>query len=176
MQLTDDQVQQVRQWAGDGASLGEIQRRMDEQFDLSISFMETRFLLGDHGIQLREEEKETDAPPQSPDDSGLIGGEGGADLGGEGEIGGEGGDGGDLPGRPLGGMGSVSVTLDTIAQPGMMASGRATFSDGEGAAWYVDEFGRLGLNPDTPNYRPSEADLGTFQEELAKVAQKAGLG
>jgi hypothetical protein len=46
-----------------------------------------------------------------------------------------------------------------------------TFSDGETAEWMLDQTGRLGLNPTKPGYRPSEADVMSFQRELQRVAQ-----
>ena len=64
--------------------------------------------------------------------------------------------------------------MDTITKPHALASGKVTFSDGETADWMLDQTGRLGLNPSQPGYRPSEADIMSFQRELQRVAQ--GLG
>tara|TARA_R110002096_G_scaffold4501_6_gene21069 strand:- start:7071 stop:7571 length:501 start_codon:yes stop_codon:yes gene_type:complete len=165
MQLTEDQQQKVRQWASEGADLGNIQKRLAEELEITISFMETRFLISDLNITLHEEVEEEPEEPAVSDQAteGPVGEEGG--LGAK-----------DDPEEPsLGGPGEVSVSLDTIAQPGMMASGKATFSDGETAVWYIDEMGRLGMDATTPGYRPAEADLMKFQEELGKAARKAGL-
>ncbi len=166
MQLTDEQQQKLRQWASEGMSLGDIQRQLGEQFELTISFMETRFLLGDLNITLKEDDPSEEAVAEDSlkeaNDSKVDDSEVEEALD-------------EAPGRPLDGLGSVTVTLDTIAKPGMMASGTTTFSDGETAGWYLDEMGRLGLNPDTPDYRPTEADLMKFQQELGKAAQRAGL-
>ncbi|HEU4679399.1 MAG TPA: hypothetical protein VFS35_07755, partial [Terrimicrobiaceae bacterium] len=71
--------------------------------------------------------------------------------------------------------GKVSVTIDQITRPGAMISGRATFSDGQKAEWYLDQTGRLGLNPSTPGYRPSQQDVMDFQVELEKLARSQGL-
>jgi hypothetical protein len=56
-----------------------------------------------------------------------------------------------------------------------MVSGRTTFSDGQTAEWYLDQTGRLGLNPSTPGYRPSQQDVMDFQMELEKLARNQGL-
>ena len=56
-----------------------------------------------------------------------------------------------------------------------MVSGRATFSDGQNAEWYLDQTGRLGLNPSTPGYRPSQQDVMDFQVELEKLARSQGF-
>jgi hypothetical protein len=51
----------------------------------------------------------------------------------------------------------------------MLYSGKVVFSDGARAMWYVDETGRLGLDPDTPGYRPTQEDIAVFQNELKKL-------
>ena len=47
--------------------------------------------------------------------------------------------------------------------------------DGKGAAWYIDQLGRLGLNPDEEGYSPTQEDLAVFQIELRNVLSKQGL-
>ena len=56
-----------------------------------------------------------------------------------------------------------------------MISGRTTFSDGQTAAWYLDQAGRLGLDATTAGYRPSQPDVIAFQTELEKLARAQGL-
>ena len=65
----------------------------------------------------------------------------------------------------------VSVTLDSVAVPGAMVSGRVTFSDGEGGRWMIDQMGRPSLDPDTPNYQPAQQDVADFQVELRKLLE-----
>ena len=48
-------------------------------------------------------------------------------------------------------------------------SNAVVFSDGARAMWYVDETGRLGLDPDTPDYHPTPEDIAVFQNELKKL-------
>ena len=67
------------------------------------------------------------------------------------------------------------MTIDQITRPGAMVSGRATFSDGQSAEWSLDQTGRLGLNPSTPGYRPSQQDVMDFQAELEKLARSQGF-
>ncbi len=59
-------------------------------------------------------------------------------------------------------------------KPGTMISGKVTFSDGENAAWYMDQTGRLGLDPSTIGYRPTERDVLAFQVELQRLARTQG--
>src|SRR5258708_7396453 len=76
---------------------------------------------------------------------------------------------------PSAASGKVSVTVDQIARPGAMASGKVTFTDGNAADWYFDTTGRLGLVPQQANYRPPPADLQQFQAALDAELSKIGL-
>jgi len=69
--------------------------------------------------------------------------------------------GGDDPSAP-----SVSVGLDQVAIPGAMVSGTITFSDGERGRWMIDTMGRPSIDPETPNYQPTQTDLEDFQVKL----------
>ena len=162
MQLTEDQQSQVRQWAEEGASLGEIQKRMESEFEITMPYMEVRFLVSDLQISIQDPDKPKE-PEESTSDL--------ADLGVDDD------DDDELPGDPLGalGGGNVSVTIDEIMRPNTVVSGKATFSDGEVAVWFIDAMGQLGLEPTTEGYRPSEEDFMAFQQELQKAARKAGL-
>lgn len=71
--------------------------------------------------------------------------------------------------------GEVNMTLDELVRPGMMVSGRVTFSDGEPALWGLDQMGRLDLDAETPGYQPSEEDAASFQDQLrAKLEEMRG--
>jgi hypothetical protein len=69
----------------------------------------------------------------------------------------------------------VSVTLDTVTRAGAMASGHVRFSDGQSAAWYLDQFGRLGLVPQQQGYKPTPADVESFQRALERELSRLGL-
>ncbi len=71
--------------------------------------------------------------------------------------------------------GGVSVSVDSLARPGALVSGRVTFSDGNTAEWYLDQSGRLGVMPAQQGYRPSPTDLHEFQMELQNELQKLGF-
>jgi len=66
------------------------------------------------------------------------------------------------------------VTVDRVTRPGALVSGKATFSDGQSAEWFLDQMGRLGFVPKQQGYRPSETDLETFQSTLQSELQKLG--
>jgi len=71
--------------------------------------------------------------------------------------------------------GGVSVSVDQLARPGAVVSGKVTFSDGNNADWYFDQTGRLGLVPQQPGYRPPPADLQQFQAALDGELSKMGF-
>lgn len=182
MQLTDTQKQHVAQWVNEGASLQEVQRRLDEEFDVSLTYMDVRFLVDDLELELKDapgsqdpEEKapehasgegvhfhEDEAPDSMPAES-MTGAEDVADAEAE-FVGG-------------GGGGNVSVEVDKITRPGAVISGSVTFGDGVKAGWQLDQMGRLGIIPPASNkeYKPSEQDIQDFQVELQNELRKQGF-
>ena len=146
MSLTEDQRAAISKWIEGGASLPDIQKRLKEEFQISLTYLETRLLADDLKLALKEPERPIEPPPLPPPDKAAA---------------------------PA--SGKVSVTIDQITRPGAMVSGRATFSDGQNAEWYLDQTGRLGLNPSTPGYRPSQQDVMDFQVELEKLARNQGF-
>jgi hypothetical protein len=71
--------------------------------------------------------------------------------------------------------GKVTVTMDSIAIPGALVSGKADFSDGESATWMLDQTGRPSLDPNTPGYQPNQEDIMEFQKQLRELIQSTGL-
>ena len=65
-QLSPDQIAALRQWAADGATMSDLQRHLKEDFGFSITYMDTRFVILDLGIQLIEEPKETPKVEEKP--------------------------------------------------------------------------------------------------------------
>ena len=161
MQLNDTQKDAVRKWIAEGCGLTEIQKRLNDEFKLSVTFLDLRFLVLDLGLAIKEQEKKTSAgldlaqaAPASPDAEA-------ADMG---------------PDSPdSGGTGGVAVTLDRIVKPGSVVSGTVRFSDGVSASWMLDQLGRLALDAGKPNYRPSPEDVQAFQMELRNLLQSRGI-
>jgi hypothetical protein len=56
--LSPDQVLSLKQWASEGASMSDLQRHLKEDFGFTLTYMDTRFLILDLGIELIEETKE----------------------------------------------------------------------------------------------------------------------
>lgn len=157
--LTDDQIATIHSWVDDGAQLADIQKYMEEELGIRVTYMDTRFLVIDLGLEIKKEEEE--APEEPEENIQEVNAELTED---DIEV---------LPHDAGAAGGPVNVTVDEIARPGVMVSGKVTFPDGEGGMWYVDEMGRLGIDPDTPGYRPSESNLIAFQKRLQEVMERS---
>ena len=163
MQLNDTQKDAVRKWIAEGCGLTEIQKRLNDEFKLSVTFLDLRFLVLDLGLAIKEQSKNTSAgldlakaAPVGPDS-------GSAEASAEdSEIGPD-------------NAGGVAVTLDRIVKPGSVVSGTVRFSDGVSASWMLDQLGRLALDAGKPNYRPSPEDVQAFQMELRNLLQSRGI-
>ncbi len=159
MTLSDEQSAALTRWVESGDSLSDIQKMLREEFSVNLTYMETRFLVDDLRLTLKSDPEPDPTPEPTPPADALP-----ADALPPDEI---------LP--PAGPGGRVKVTLDQIARPDAVISGKVTFSDGQAAGWYLDQTGRLGLDADTPGYRPSEQDVIDFQNELQSLARTQGF-
>ena len=151
--LDDAQKTAVRQWVADGAGLSEVQRRLKDEFGISMTYMDVRFLLLDLDAQVKDKpEPKPKAPPAAPASAAAPDGDGYTPEG--------------MDEPPVS---KVSVSVDRVVRAGALASGSVTFSDGVTAGWAVDRFGRLSLsNVSKEGYQPSRDDLMGFQMELEK--------
>ena len=160
MNLDEAQRAKVTQWIAEGLKLSELQSRMANELGLRLTYMDVRLLVDDLKLTPKDAEpaKVTDSILQAPADTRQPGTK--------------------PPKTPepqaQRGLGQVTLSVDEIARPDAIASGRVTFSDGNTAEWYLDQMGRLGLLPQKQGYRPSDSDLQQFQAALE--AQLARLG
>ena len=164
--LDESQKEQVRQWAADGAGLSEIQRRIKDEFGISMTYMDVRFLMLDLHADVRDKPEPKPAAPAAPPVGDLP--PDGADAAAP-----QDGDEGFTPPEMDGG--NVKVELDRVVRAGAMASGSVTFSDGVTGSWYVDQMGRLGLTKvSKPGYQPTREDLEAFQMALQEKLATGG--
>jgi hypothetical protein len=154
MNLDETQRQTVTKWISEGAKLSEIQNRLLSEFKLKFTYMEVRFLVDDLKLTPKDPEPTTTAPAANP--SKLTAEKNPAPKG-------------TLPAS------GVSVSVDQIAKPGAIVSGKVTFSDRETADWILDQTGRLGVVPKTAGYKPSAADVQDFQTALQAEIAKLGF-
>ena len=188
MSLTAEQKQTVASWVAAGDNLSAVQKKLSEQFKVSMTYRDVRFLVDDLNLELKDPAPKVDtsdvskgAPPKAPAKKGIIdqlkekvGLAPGAveeddlppeDLPEAAE---------DFPAEPAG-AGSVVVDLDRIVRPGFMVSGGVTFSDGVNGKWALDQQGRLMLETPQKGYQPSPTDVQAFQRELQLQLQKQGF-
>lgn len=158
--LSEEQVAQIQGWADEGAGLSEIQRRLNSEMGVKVTYMEVRFLIDDLKIQLKPDEPETPEVDEEEEESADAAGDAEGVADGDPEL---------LEG------GKVSVTISELQRPGALVSGRVTFANGKGADWWMDQMGRLGMNADDADYRPTESDMMGFQQELQRVAKEKGF-
>ena len=187
--LTPEQKQTVAAWVAAGDNLSTVQKKLVEQFKVSMTYIDVRFLVDDLGLELKNAIPKADAsdvtkapfqkPAEAPDQGSETAGANGADAGpdqSEGAIPPEefaddaaAGD----PAVPAG-TGSVSLELDRIMRPGTAVSGSVTFSDGVSGKWALDQYGRLMLDTGKKGYQPSAPDVQAFQRELQAQLQRQG--
>lgn len=141
-QLSEEQIATIRERAGQGAQLADIQRLMREEMEFPVTYMDTRFVVLDLGIDIIEEKAEEPAVEiqQAP-----------------------------VP------TGETTVTMDSVALPGAIGSGRVEFSDGESGIWKLDQAGRPSLDLNTPGYEPSREDIMEFQKQLRSLIEISGM-
>jgi len=154
MNLTEEQRQKVADWINAGAKLSEIQNRLQSELGIKLTYMEVRFLVDDLKLTPRDPEPpKVAAPPAEPAKAPAA-------LAPADEL------------APA--PGGVKVTVDHLARPGAIVSGKVTFSDGQIADWYLDQTGRLGVVPKVTGYKPTAPDVQEFQ--LALQTELARMG
>lgn len=147
--LTKEQIARLKSWAAEGLDLNGMQKKINNDLEMPMTFMEARFLLLDLGIDLvsnkpvetkeKEEEKELqDSETPVP-------------------------------------TGTTTVTLDEITPAHAIIAGKVTFASGKRATWFFDKMGRIDWTP--LDGEPSEDDLKGFEQELQKVlrSQMGGI-
>lgn len=175
MELSEEQKKTVAAWIAEGLKLSEIQERMGELWDLRMTYMEARFLVDD--LKLMPKDPEPPAQPSPAPDGGAPAADArgsqqpvSSDSDGDADaVDGAAGD--DQPTS----AGGVSVKVDTITRPGAMVSGSAAFSDGQSMQWSIDQFGRMGMIPPSPGYRPPAEDIPKFQMLLDQELSRMGM-
>ena len=202
MNLTPEQKQAVASWVAAGDNLSVVQKKLSEQFQVSMTYRDVRFLVDDLNLELKDAAPKVDAsdvtkaPPAkaaaagqesrgaTPERKGFFekakeklglakeGTDEPDETSIEDEMAEE-----DLDELPPEGTSNVTVAVDKVTLlPGALASGTVTFSDGVTAKWVVDQYGRPGFTEvSKPGYRPSPGDAQAFMQELSMTLQKRGF-
>lgn len=153
MNLTESQKNSLLTWVQEGRSLAEVQRLLREEFKISMTYMDVRFLIDDLNVPLVDRADEKD----NADEANKAAEDAEAELVDDGA--------------------GVVVDVDTVMRPGALASGSVKFTDGKSLGWQLTASGQLGLVPDEDDsdYRPPPEDLEDFQVKLQEVLKKKGL-
>ncbi len=187
MSLTPEQKAAVSSWIAAGDNLSAVQKKLIEQFKVSMTYRDVRFLVDDLNLELKDPAPKVDASDVSktPSPAAPSAGspaakkaapapESGADdalpLDEAEALEGE------LEEAPAG-TSHVVVTIDKVTLiPGAIAGGTVTFSDGVTGKWIIDQQYRPGFTEiSQPGYRPTPADGQAFMEQLSLEMQKRGF-
>ena len=198
MQLSPEQKQAVSAWVAAGDNLSAVQKKLADQFKISMTYRDVRFLVDDLNLELKDPAPKVDTsdvtkaaaakpsaatrpePVERAEKKGFI------DKMKE-KVGlGQAADEDELPAgdfaedapedfpAPPAGAGGVTLDVDRIVRPGAVVSGNVTFSDGVAGKWALDQMGRLMLEMPQKGYQPSPADVQSFQRQLQAQLQRHG--
>lgn len=176
MSLTPEQTAAVASWVAAGDNLSAIQKKLIEQFKVTLTYREVRFLVDDLNLALKDAAPKVDASDVTKAQPAAAAGKPAPAAGDDATAGAEADFGSDPDDIPAGAA-NVTVTLDKVVlTPGALASGDVTFSDGVTGKWIVDNQGRPGFTKiSQPGYRPTPADGEAFMQQLSAALQKRGF-
>ena len=143
----------VRLWASQGIDLNGIQKNLVAECGVHLTYMEVRFLLLDHGIEIaRPQEAPKPAPAPQPQAEQPAAPAPAAD--------------------PMTGAAPVKPTmsLDDIQIPGTILSGKCEFPSGTKVAWQIDQMGQLNCSQLSGTMTQEEQQ--TFVFELRQILSK----
>lgn len=197
MTLTPEQKEALASWIAAGDNLSTVQKKLSEQFKLSMTYRDVRFLVDDLNLALQDPTPKVDAndvtkPAAAPAPAAPASARGAtnekkgflekakeklglakteADDDAEAPLE------DDVDELPSDEATNVRVSVDAVTLiPGALASGSVTFGDGVTAKWIVDQYGRPGFTEvSKPGYRPTPADGQAFMQELGAALQKRGF-
>jgi len=176
MPLSPEQKQSVAAWVAAGDNLSTVQKKLQDEFQISMTYMDVRFLVDDLELALQDPAPTADASdvskPTPPQPSAPDSPTSGADTEASSDV-------DDIPeadalppDAPDGAAiaANVTVTVDPVTLlPSALASGTVRFSDGVTGKWMVDNYGRPGFTEiSQPGYQPSPADAQAFIQELSR--------
>lgn len=149
--VTEEQLDRVRVWAAEGIDLNGIQKKLVTECGVHLTYMDVRFLLLDHGIEIATAPAPAKAPekaaapsptepePSTADDAAATSGE-------------------------------LKVTLDELQLPGALISGKVEFPSGTRGAWMIDQMGRFAWNDLSGT--PTQDELQAFQIRLTQLLSR----
>ena len=140
--ISAEQLDKVRAWAAQGIDLNGIQKNLAAECGVHMTYMDVRFLLLDHGIEIATAPEPAPAPETPAAEVAAPAEEAPA---------------------------AVQVTLDELQLPGALVSGKVLFPSGTRCSWMIDRMGALSWLE--KNGEPTPEELRAFQTELMQKLQ-----
>lgn len=155
--VSDEQLSMVRLWASQGIDLNGIQKKLAAECGVHLTFMEVRFLLLDHGIEIAQPQAEK--APEQPAQPAQATPEAQQT---------------ETPTAPAA-MGTPTpvkpkMMLDDIQIPGTILSGKCEFPSGTKVSWQIDQMGQLACEQLSGTMTPDEQQAFVF--ELRQILSK----
>lgn len=129
----------------EGVSLSDIQKELENNHQIVMTYMDLRMLVAD--LEEIQWKKEEVEEPEAEEEVQEA----------------------------LDPKDEIEVNISSIVRPGCVLSGDVTFRSGINADWYVDQYGRLGMDPKGED-TPTESELQEFQQALQMQVAQRGMG
>lgn len=144
----------VRRWASYGIDLNGIQKNLAAECGVHLTYMDVRFLLLDHGIEIARPQAKPAPEPAAPARTAAA--EPPAPRPAE-------------PAAP-GAAVQPTVTVDDLQLPGTLISGKCSFPSGTNGSWQIDQMGRFGWTELSGT--PTPAELQAFEMQLRSLLSR----
>lgn len=149
--VSNEQLEMVRRWASYGVDLNGIQKNLAAECGVHLTYMEVRFLLLDHNIEIaRPQEKPAPEPAAAPAPAPAP-------------------EPAPTPAAPTAAV-KPTVTLDDLQLPGTLLSGKCSFPSGTQGSWQIDQMGRFGWSQLSGT--PTPVELQAFELELRAILSR----
>lgn len=149
--VSNEQLEMVRRWASYGVDLNGIQKNLAAECGVHLTYMEVRFLLLDHNIEIaRPQEKPAPEPAAAPAPAPAP-------------------TPAPTPAAPTAAV-KPTVTLDDLQLPGTLLSGKCSFPSGTQGSWQIDQMGRFGWSQLSGT--PTPVELQAFELELRSILSR----
>ena len=127
----------------EGVNLSDVQKLVNQEFGLKLTYMDVRILASE--LDNIDWDANDPKAQELAEEEGI-----------EPEV------------EATPGDGRTVVEVSKLVRPGTALSGTVKFASGSTADWYVDSYGRLGIE-NLQGDKPTESDIMAFQDELKKA-------
>jgi hypothetical protein len=161
--------QEITRLLREGRSLNDIHKHVTRELGREMTFLDLRLLISDLDVEMQDEpEPEPEPAPPPPPPPPAPGAGPAEDLVMPPGV--------DRQEAPQAAGGKTAVSVDAVARPGLALSGAYSTKSGASGKWFMDAYGRVGLEPATGSGKPDPADMQELQQELGKALRTQGGG